>query len=66
MFRSFCIRKALSKPTLSTEPAFMISRMVAVGRRQGRLMCQIRWNREAPSIMAASWSPGSTPERAAR
>ena len=54
LFRSFCSRKTLSKPTLKRDPAFMIKRMVAVGRIQGMLMCQIRWSREAPSIMAAS------------
>lgn len=32
----------------------------------GMSMCKIRWNTEAPSIFAASYSPGSTFARVAR
>ena len=47
-------------------PVRSTSRMVTVGRIAGMSMCRIRWNLVAPSIVAASYSSGLIPERAAR
>ena len=49
-----CSRKTFSKPTLIMPETAMMSWRMIMGISSGMSMTRMRWNMEAPSILAAS------------
>ena len=65
LFSSVCSSSTFSKPTFIRLPTLIMSCSTIMGTSSGMSMCRMRWNMEAPSILAASYRLVSTAARQA-